>query len=111
MEIETIKFGEFFYLLFSEMNIQIIPVGKAEKVIIFKTDIFIEQETLDGEIFEPEYNMTTTLDILPQENMTQIALKSTAKILNEANKLLDFIWDNKKNFLEKVTVHEIYDKH
>lgn len=76
---EQLKFGEQFVLVFDEMSIQII--GPED---ILKINVFID------------------IDIKEQLGQLQSSLASTHKALSEAKKLLDFIYLNEKNFLEKV---------
>ena len=105
---ERLKFGEQFVLVFDEMSIQIIGPEDILKINVFIDIDIKEKDVLDPEIFEPQKNyklhikVDIKVDIKEQLGQLQSSLASTHKALGEAKKLLDFIYLNEKNFLEKV---------
>lgn len=101
---ERLKFGEQFVLVFDEMSIQIIGPEDILKINVFIDIDIKEKDVLDPEVFEPQkdYKLHIKVDIKEQLGQLQSSLALTHKALGEAKKLLDFIYLNEKNFLEKV---------
>ena len=101
---ERLKFGEQFVLVFDEMSIQIIGPEDILKINVFIDIDIKEKDVLDPEVFEPQkdYKLHIKVDIKEQLGQLQSSLAFTHKALGEAKKLLDFIYLNEKNFLEKV---------
>ncbi|MCH5428460.1 hypothetical protein LYY04_12025 [Lactococcus lactis] len=101
---EQLKFGEQFVLVFDEMSIQIIGPEDILKINVFIDIDIKEKDVLDPEVFEPQkdYKLHIKFDIKEQLGQLQSSLASTHKAIGEAKKLLDFIYLNEKNFLEKV---------
>lgn len=101
---EQLKFGEQFVLVFDEMSIQIIGPEDILKINVFIDIDIKEKDVLDPDVFEPQkdYKLHIKVDIKEQLGQLQSSLASTHKALGEAKKLIDFIYLNEKNFLEKV---------
>ncbi|MDR2833475.1 MAG: hypothetical protein LBV67_07155 [Streptococcaceae bacterium] len=106
MQEEKLNFGDYFKIAFDEMKVEVTAVTDICQV---KTDITIDAATLDEHIFEPKYLLKTRVEVNEMTDLDETDLKNVTKVLNEAKKLLKFMEDNTKNFLEKV-VPELREK-
>ncbi len=120
MQTETIKYGEFFEIKFATEKIEIKSLRtdkiNAENIILLTTEAYDanvgDEPVLDVEVFsdEPDWRLRIRAVILQSDAGGLVELGNYKKVIGEAQKLIDFMYENHDNFLEKIGLsvkHEI----
>ncbi|WP_270517061.1 hypothetical protein [Lactococcus petauri] len=108
---ETIKYGEFFELIFSGKRIEIKALNtnkaNADDIISITAEVVDQNEAKepvldDGMFYEKDWALEIRAVVKKSRETGILGLNEYKKVIGEAQKLIDFMYENSENFIAKL---------